>query len=178
VSYVEVGPDGERIDKKNYVTNWKKTIRKLGKDDPVIEKVKNDELLTDEEEQVLATKLNSPKMYFNEENLRRAYKNPVGNLIDFVKEALGRLKIKSRDEQLEEIFRAWLVSRSLAPEQAEYLSLLKNRGIVTGKVILDDLFNPPLSILNAAGIGLELFGEQGLREIIEDINQNVFRKTL
>jgi type I restriction enzyme R subunit len=178
VSYVEVGPEGERIDKKDYVTNWKKTIRKLGKDDSVIEKVKNDELLTDEEEQALATKLNSPKMYFNEENLRRAYKNPVGNLIDFVKEALGRLKIKSRDEQLEEIFRAWLVSRSLAPEQAEYLSLLKNRGIVTGKVMLDDLFNPPLSILNAAGIGLELFGEQGLREIIEDINQNVFRKTL
>jgi len=178
VSYVEVGPDGERIDKKDYVTNWKKTIRQLGKDDPVIEKVKHDELLTDEEEQALATKLNSPKMYFNEENLRRAYKNPVGNLIDFVKEALGRLKIKSRDEQLEEIFRAWLVSRSLAPEQAEYLSLLKNRGIVTGKVMLDDLFNPPLSILNAAGIGLELFGEQGLREIIEDINQNVFRETL
>ncbi len=178
VSYVEVGSGGERIDKKDYVTNWKKIIRKLGKDDPVIEKVKNDELLTDEEEQALATKLNSPKMYFNEENLRRAYKNPVGNLIDFVKEALGRLKIKSRDEQLEEIFRAWLVSRSLAPEQAQYLSLLKNRGIVTGKVMLDDLFNPPLSILNAAGIGLELFGEQGLREIIEDINQNVFRETL
>jgi type I restriction enzyme R subunit len=64
------------------------------------------------------------------------------------------------------------------PEQAEYLSLLKNRGIATGKVTLDDLFNPPLSILNAAGIGVELFGEQGLREIIEDINQNVFKKTL
>ena len=43
---------------------------------------------------------------------------------------------------------------------------------------MDDLFNPPLSILNAAGIGVELFGEQGLREIIEDINQNVFKKTL
>jgi type I restriction enzyme R subunit len=178
VGYVEVGPEGERIDKKDYVTNWKKTIRKFGEDDPIIAKVKNDELLTDEEEQSLVAKLNSPKMYFNEENLRRAYKNPVGNLIDFVKEALGRLKIKSRDEQLEEIFRAWLVSRSLAPEQAEYLSLLKNRGIVTGKVMLDDLFSPPLSILNAAGIGLELFGEQGLMEIIEDINQNVFRKTL
>ena len=42
--------------------------------------------------------------------------------------------------------------------------------------MLDDLFSPPLSILNAAGIGVELFGEQGLIEIIEDINQNVFRK--
>ena len=178
VSYVEVGPNGERIDKKDYVVNWKKTILELGEEDPIIEKVKKDQPLTDQEEQALALKLNSPKMYFNEDNLRRAYKNPMGNLIDFVKEALGRLTIKSRDEKLEELFRAWLVSRSLAPEPAEYLSLLKNRGIATGKVTMDDLFNPPLSILNAAGIGVELFGEQGLREIIEDINENVFRKTL
>ena len=178
VGYVEIGPDGERIDKKEYVTHWKKTIQELVADDPIIEKIKEDQPLTDQEEQVLIAKLNEPKMYFNEENLRRAYKNPVGNLIDFVREALGRLRIKSRDEKLEELFRAWLVSRSLVPEQAEYLSLLKNRGIATGKVTLDDLFTPPLSILNAAGIGVELFGEQGLREIIEDINQYVFKKTL
>ena len=31
----------------------------------------------------------------------------------------------------------------------------------SGRVRLDDLFQPPLSILNAAGVGLELFGEQG-----------------
>ena len=178
VGYIEIGPDGERMDKNDYVTHWKKTIRELVEDDPIIEKVKDDQLLTDQEEQALVAKLNTPKMYFNEENLRRAYRNPVGNLIDFVKEALGRLTIKSRDEKLDELFRAWIVSRSLAPEQAEYLFLLKNRGIATGKVVLDDLFTPPLSILNAAGIGVELFGEQGLREIIEDINQNVFRKTL
>lgn len=178
VGYVEIGPDGERIDKKEYVTHWKKTIQELVADDPIIEKIKEDQPLTDQEEQALIAKLNKPKMYFNEENLRRAYKNPVGNLIDFVREALGRLRIKSRDEKLDELFRAWLVSRSLAPEQAQYLSLVKNRGIATGKVALDDLFSPPLSILNAAGIGVELFGEQGLREIIEDINENVFRKTL
>jgi len=178
VGYIEIGPDGERMDKKDYVTHWKKTIRELVEDDPIIEKVKEDQLLTDQEERVLVAKLNTPKMYFNEENLRRAYRNPVGNLIDFVKEALGRLTIKSREEKLDELFRAWLVSRSLAPDQAEYLSLLKNRGIATGKVVLDDLFTPPLSILNAAGIGVELFGEHGLKEIIEDINQNIFKKTL
>ena len=37
-----------------------------------------------------------------------------------------------------------------------------------GEIDLEDLFQPPLSILNAAGIGVELFGEQGLKEIIKD----------
>jgi type I restriction enzyme R subunit len=149
----------------------------MSREDPIIDKVKMGEPLTESEEEKLSTRLNSPIHYFNEENLRRAYKNPVGSLIDFIKAALGVVKIKSRDEKLEEVFRAWLVSRALAPEQAQYLSLLKNRGIATGRVQIDDLFKPPLSILNAAGIGIELFGEKGLQEIVEDLNRHVFSIT-
>jgi type I restriction enzyme, R subunit len=93
------------------------------------------------------------------------------------RQTLGLVKIKIRDEKLEEVFRAWLVSRALAPEQAQYLSLLKNRGIATGRVHIDDLFKPPLSIVNAAGIGIELFGEKGLQEIVEDLNRHVFSIT-
>jgi type I restriction enzyme R subunit len=115
-------------------------------------------------------------MYFNEENLRRAYRRPGGNLIDFIKAALGTLKLKPREEELTENFQAWLVSKSLTPHQAQYLSLIKNRGIARGKVELEDLFQPPLSILNAAELGVELFGERGLKEIIEDLNMSVFKK--
>jgi len=30
--------------------------------------------------------------------------------------------------------------------------------------------------LNAAGLGVELFGEKGLKEIIQDLNDSVFMK--
>ena len=93
------------------------------------------------------------RKFINEDNLRRAYRNPGGNLVDFIRAALGRLRIKSREEKLEESFRAWLVSRSLTPQQAEYLSLIKNRGIATGRVHIEDLFEPPLSILDVVGKG-------------------------
>ena len=113
-------------------------------------------------------------MYFNEDNLKRAYRQPGGNLIDFIRAALGGFKIKSREEELTENFQAWLVAKSLAPQQAQYLSLLKNRGIVKGRIEIGDLFEPPLSILNAAELGVELFGENKLREIIEEMNEIVF----
>jgi len=87
---------------------------------------------------------------------------------------LGSLKIKPREEELTENFQAWLVSKNLTPQQAQYLSLLKNRGIARGRIELDDLFQPPLSILNAAEMGVELFGERGLKEIITDLNESVF----
>jgi len=173
VHYIEVGPDGERVDKRDYVTDWEQTIRKQADADPVLAKVKSGEPLTDQEETGLAKRLNSPERYFNEDNLRRAYRNPSGNLVDFIRAALGTLKLKSRAERVEDNFRAWLVTRNLSPEQAQYLALLKNRGLVKGKVSLDDLFAPPLSILNAGNVGVELFGEQGLKAMLEEINQTV-----
>jgi type I restriction enzyme R subunit len=173
VHYIEVGPDGERVDKRDYVTDWETTVRQEADADPIIAKVKAGESLTEQEEDQLAQRLNQPQRYFNEDNLRRAYRNPGGNLVDFIRAALGMLKIKSREERVEENFRAWLVAKNLTPEQAQYLALLKNRGLVKGKVSLDDLFAPPLSILNAANIGIELFGEQGLRNVMDEINQSV-----
>lgn len=173
VHYIEVGPDGERVDKRDYVTDWERTVRAGVESDPIIAKVRAGEPLSEQEEATLAQRLNQPERYFNEENLRRAYRNPGGNLVDFIRAALGMLKIKSRQERVEENFRAWLVAKNLTPEQAQYLALLKNRGLVKGKVSLDDLFAPPLSILNAANIGIELFGEQGLRAVMDEINQSV-----
>lgn len=173
VHYIEVGPDGERVDKRDYVTDWETTVQQEAEADPIIAKVKAGDALSEEEEAQLAQRLNQPQRYFNEDNLRRAYRNPGGNLVDFIRAALGMLKIKSREERVEDNFRAWLVAKNLTPEQAQYLALLKNRGLVKGKVSLDDLFAPPLSILNAANIGIELFGEQGLRNVMDEINQSV-----
>ncbi|GIW56563.1 MAG: hypothetical protein KatS3mg082_2967 [Nitrospiraceae bacterium] len=175
VTWIEIGPAGERIDKKEYVTHWEETIRRAAHDDPILRKVREEEPLTAEEEEQLARRLNQPKYYFNEDNLRRAYRSPGGSLVDFIRAALGRLRIKSRAEQLEEAFRAWLVARAVTPQQAEYLCLLKNRGIATGRVRLEDLFEPPLSILDAAGKGIELFGEQGLKQVVDELNESVFK---
>jgi type I restriction enzyme R subunit len=174
VTYVEVGPEGERIDKRDYVNTWETTIQASVERDPLLQKIRDGNALTEDEEQALAQRLNNPELYFNEENLRRAYRRPGGTLIDFIRAALGDLKLKSRDEELTENFQAWLVSKNLNPQQAQYLSLLKNRGIVRGKIEVNDLFQPPLSILNAAGLGVELFGERGLKNIIEEMNELVF----
>ncbi len=174
VTYVEVGPEGERIDKERYKSDWQEAINARVDDDPLLRKVREDELLTSEEENDLARRLNQPENYFNEENLRRAYREPGGNLIDFIRAALGLLRIKSREERIEESFRAWLVPRSLTPAQAEYLSLLKNRGIAVGRVAIEDLFEPPLSILDVADKGIELFGKDGLGQIVAELDQSVF----
>lgn len=56
VTYVEVGSEGERVDKRDYVTNWESTVQSGLKDDPIIQKIRRDEALTSEEEQALGLK--------------------------------------------------------------------------------------------------------------------------
>ena len=174
VTYVEVGPDGERVDKREYQTRWEQVIRQQLADDPLVKKVREEKPLTSEEEDQLARHLNTPENYFNEDNLRRAYRQPGGNLIDFIRAALGTLKIKTREEQITENFQAWLVSKNFRPDQAEYLVLLKHRGVIRGRVEIGDLFEPPLSIHDAATRGVELFGESGLQSVIADMNESIF----
>ncbi|MCG8368833.1 MAG: hypothetical protein MJA27_36555, partial [Pseudanabaenales cyanobacterium] len=90
------------------------------------------------------------------------------------KVALGTATVKTRDQLLAENFRAWLVSRAFTPAQASYLATLKNRAIAKGKLEMQDLFAPPLSLLDAATTGIELFGEQGLQDIFDEFNRAVF----
>ena len=172
--YVEVGPEGERVDKRHYVSKWEQAIQEAVHADPILQKVRDDENLTAAEEEALAEKLNQPRWYFNEENLRRAYRKPLGSIVDFIKAALGKLKIKSHEEEVNENFHAWLVSRNFTPQQAQYLVLLKNRGAALGRIGLTELFQPPLSVLDAAALGVELFGELGLKRVVEDLNESVF----
>jgi type I restriction enzyme R subunit len=53
VTYVEVGPEGERVDKRDYVTNWETTVQSAVSDDPIIEKVRKGESLSEDEEKAL-----------------------------------------------------------------------------------------------------------------------------
>jgi type I restriction enzyme R subunit len=173
VHYIEVGPEGERVDKREYVTDWERAVRARAASDPALAKIKAGQALTDDEETDLAKRLNQPERYFNEDNLRRAYKEPSGNLVHFIRRALQMVKVKSREERVDENFRAWLVAKNFTPQQAQYLALLKTRALVRGKVELDDLLTPPLSILGALNTGVELFGEQGLKNVIAEINDTV-----
>jgi type I restriction enzyme R subunit len=176
VHYVEVGPEGERVDKKQYLSTWKDAIVERAASDPLVQKVRAGEPLSEEEESRLAEQLNQPASYFNEENLRRAYQNPGGTLIDFIKAALGLLKVKSRAEVLDENFHAWLAAHAFSPEQADYLVLLKDRGVAQGRLAVEDLLEPPLALTDAFGRGLRLFGEAQLAGIVEEMNDAVLQR--
>jgi type I restriction enzyme R subunit len=173
VTYVEVGPSDLRIDKDEYRSRWEEIIRTAGNSDPIIAKIKASDPLSDEEEDLLARRLNENENYFNEENLRHAYRSPSGTIIDFIRAALGMVHVKSQEEQINDNFKAWLISHQFTPEQTTFLTMLKSRGLANGRVTLDELFEPPLVNFDAPEKATQLFGP-AIKEIVADLNSQVF----
>ena len=177
VTYVEVGPLDTRIEKDEYLSRWERTISEADASaDPIVRKIKSSEDLDEAEQDELTRRLNESENYFNEDNLRHAYRTRTGTIIDFIRAALGLTRVKSREEQIDENFRAWLVSHQFTQDQAQFLTMLKGRGLANGKVEVADLFEPPLNHFNAPEKASQLFGPQ-IREVVDDLNTSVFDHT-
>jgi type I restriction enzyme R subunit len=168
-----VGPEGLAIDRKTYREEWEKKVVELKQSDPAVEKIfRGEEELTDAEWQDLARRLNSPRHYFNEDTLRRAFEQPTGSLTDFIRVALGLDRFLSREERIEKAFNTWVAehSSSINPAQAQMLRLLKAR-VMTGEAITMRLFSqPPFSLWGGLTRMEQLFGKEQLLKMVDELN--------
>jgi len=178
-AYVEVGAEGERIDSDDYQMAWERQIQELAKAEPLVKKVKEGQELSSDESMALAEKLNSPKYYFNEANLREAYHYPPGTLNEFVKTALGIQELPTEaqlyDERISELFEAWLIDKQFQPEQTKILRLVKSQYIARRAPIEVSIFNEPI-FQHIGGLNhiLQIFDGDALKQTIAELNQNVF----
>ena len=167
-----VGPEGLAMDRTAYRDEWEQKVVELRRTDPAVEKIFRGEELTDDEWEDLAGRLNSPRHYFNEETLRRAFEQPTGSLSDFVRVALGLGRFLTREERIEKAFDVWVSehSSSINPDQARMLRLLKAR-VLSGDTISLELFSqPPFTLWGGRTRMEQLFGGEQLQEMVEELN--------
>lgn len=178
-AYIEVGAEGERIDSDDYQTAWERQVQELVQAEPLVKKVKEGQELSNDESQILADRLNSPKFYFNEANLREAYRYPIGTLNDFIKTALGIQNLPTEEQLYEdrvsELFEAWMIDKQLEPEQAKILRLVKSQYIARRSPIEVSIFNEPIfQHIGGLNYVLRVFDEGILKTTIKELNESVF----
>lgn len=168
-----IGPEGLAMDRKMYREKWENKVIELKRSDPAVNKIFRGEELTEAEWEDLARRMNSPKHYFNEDTLRRAFEQPTGSLTDFIRVALGLDRFLSRDERIEKAFNAWVTehSNSINPAQAQMLRLLKSR-VMAGEEVTIRLFSqPPFSLWGGLTRMEQLFGKEKLLQMVDEINE-------
>ena len=178
-AYVEVGAEGEKIDADDYQIAWERQVQELAQAEPLVKKIKYGEGLTNNESLILADRLNSPKFYFNEANLREAYRYPLGTLNDFIKTAIGIQKLPTEEQlyedRINDLFEAWLVDKNFIVDQSKILRLIKAQYIARHQPIDATIFEEPI-FRQMGGLNhvLKIFTEKDLKETLEDLNQRIF----
>lgn len=170
--HIEVGPEGEKVDIRDYQDEFSKAVSKLTKENPLLQKIKKGEKITEKELEDLQEELNKPEFYFNEENLRQAYNEPSGSLIQFIKSILGMYKFPDREERIRKAFDSYIVENNFTLEQIKFLSALRNKCIVAKKIQIEDFDKPPLRQLGGILKAQKLFGNK-LDNILEELNNTV-----
>ena len=177
--WIEVGPEGMRVDIRNYQDEWNREVSDRATKDTVLLKIKGGQAPTDEELDQLAATLGGPENFFNEANLREAFNQPDASLLDFIRTALGQYRFPSREQRVDQRFEGWLIQHNFGPEEARVWRILKNQMLAQPYPLpnLDiSVFNqlPPLKGWGGLRKAMKIFGEN-LPQLLDELKEDVLK---
>jgi len=165
--FIEYGPVPTEEYVSTYVEKVEKHIRELAERHPTIEKIKRDEVLTDEDLRNLEKTLNSPELYITEETLQKAYKQHKGTLVQFIKKVLGLYEFPDADKRITDAFKSFVVEKNyLNSDQVNFIRTIQTVFTKKHHIEYDDLYDVPFTERFGANFPVPAFDEADLREVI------------
>jgi type I restriction enzyme R subunit len=163
---VEFGPQNEAVNITKYREMVEAKIAELTERNPILQKLKSGNAISEEESQQLAEELYEEDPHITESILRKVYKHQKAKFIQFIKHILGIEPLESFDEQVSKAVQQFIVGHThLTTRQIEFLNLLKNYIIERGNIEKRDLLQAPFTIIHPKGIR-GIFSPLEIKEII------------
>lgn len=165
--YVEFGPQHEALSVGKYRELVEQKIQELTNSNPLLQKVKHGESLTDAEAEQLAEQLHDEHPHITLDLLRRIYDNRKAQLTQFIKHILGLEVLRTYTETVGSSFDAFIAEHSyLSSRQLQFLELLRSFMIEKGELQKRDLIHSPFTMIHPEGIR-GVFSPKEIDEIVE-----------
>ena len=164
---VEFGPEHSAVSVSQYREMVEKLILELTESNPVLQKIKAGNPITEEEAQELAALLHDERPHITEDLLKSVYKNRKAKFIQFIRHILGLEILESFPDTVSRAFEHFIQSHTnLSSRQLDFLNLLKEFILKKETVHKRDLIESPFTILHPDGIR-GLFSKSEINEILE-----------
>jgi len=161
---IRFGPELKEEYIQTYQIKVEKKIKELVDSDPVIQKIKKDEVLTEKDLEHLEKTLGAPDLYITEDNLKKIYEQQRGTLVQFIKKILGLYEFPDPKQRIREAFSTFVVEKNfLNANQVNFVRTLETVLISKKHIEFDDFFNPPFTNV---GLITNLFKKQEQDEMI------------
>jgi len=169
--FIKFGPAHERITIQKYREKVEALVKKLEEENDILRKIKQGNSITHEEVEELADTLAEYEPYPTEENLQKAYDARKVQFLDLIKYIMGIGGLVTFSEKVSEAFAEFIAEHNtLAPNQIQFLIVLRDFIIDNGELTKRDLVQEPFTKLHARGF-LGLFTPQLQTEILAFTNR-------
>ncbi len=164
---VEFGPEHEAVSVSKYREMVEKLILELTESNPILQKIKAGNEITDVEVLQLAALLHDEHPNITEELLKKVYKNRKAKFIQFIKHIMGLEILESFPEKVNKAFDQFIQNHTnLNTRQLDFLKLLKELILEKETIQKRDLIESPFTVLHPQGIR-GLFTPAEINQIIE-----------
>jgi len=164
---VEFGPEHEAIGIAKYREMVEKMILELTGKNPILQKIRSGEVITESEANQLAEVLLAEHPHITEDLLRTVYKNRKAKFIQFIRHILGIETLESFPETVTKAFDQFLGEHSyLNTQQLNFLGLLREFILERETIQKRDLIQAPFTIIHPEGIR-GLFSPAEIEEIVK-----------
>lgn len=169
--YVEFGPQHEALSIAKYRELVEQTINQLVSENPILQKLKQGQEITEDESASLAEVLHEEHPHITVDLLRRVYSHRKAQLVQFIKHILGIQILESFPETVSNAFAEFVKAHTyLTARQLQFLDLLKKFIIEKGELNKRNLIESPFTMLHPEGIR-GVFKPHEIEEIINLTNK-------
>ena len=163
---VEFGPEHSAVSVSQYREMVEKLIMELTETNPILQKIKEGEEVSEAEADELANLLHDEHPHITEDLLKNVYNNRKAKFIQFIRHILGLEVLESYPETVTKAFDEFIHSHSnLSSRQLDFLHLLKDFILEKEAVKKRDLIEPPFTIIHPRGIR-GIFSPMEINEIL------------
>jgi type I restriction enzyme R subunit len=169
-SWILYGPTGEGAFAESYREQVEALVRRLADQLPELARLKNGEILGDDELEQISATLNQADLFVTEDTLRKAFEAPTASLADFLHQMLCvGSHLPNREERINAAFDAFIALHCyLRANQLNFLRAVKAAVLRHGRITHAALSEPPLS---RVGRVEALFPPQDINELIDLANE-------
>lgn len=167
---VVFGPQQETVSIERYKEMVEEKIKILLNDLPILQKIKDNEPISDIEIEELTWLLSHESPHITVDLLRKVYNNRNAALVQFIKHILGIEILEDFPTTITKAFDTFIAKQSdLSVKQLDFLRLLQTFLIEKGSVERKDLISAPFTRIHPNGIR-GVFDGKRMEEILQFIN--------
>jgi len=165
--FVEFGASNESVSISKYKEMVEEKIAQLLEQNPILQKLKNNQEVSDEDIKDLANLLKEESPNITIDLLRRVYQNKQAPFLKFIRHILGIELLQNFPDTVSASIDQFIAEHTtLTSKQLEFLELLRKFIINNGTIKKKDLVSMPFTSIDSKGI-LGIFSPKEIDEIFE-----------